>query len=38
MAKEANKEIQGLETYESQVTIFEHTSYEKQIDDLVEMI
>ncbi|OBX26181.1 hypothetical protein LX77_02000 [Gelidibacter algens] len=38
MAKEANKDIEGLETYASQVAIFEHTSYEKQIDDLVEMI
>lgn len=35
MAKEAKKEISGLETYESQVAIFEHTSYEKQIHDLV---
>lgn len=38
MAKEAKKDIEGLETYASQVAIFEHTSYEKQIDDLVEMI
>ena len=38
MAKEANKSMQGLETYESQVAIFEHTPYEKQIDDVVKMI
>lgn len=38
MAKEADKEIEGLETFASQVAIFEHTPYEKQIDDLVEMI
>lgn len=38
MAKEAKKEMKGLETYESQVAIFEHTPYEKQIDDLVKMI
>jgi len=38
MAKAANKEMEGLETYESQVQIFENTSYEEQIDDLVEMI
>lgn len=38
MAKEAKKGMQGLETYESQVAIFDHTPYEKQIDDLVKMI
>jgi len=38
MAKEANKEVNGLETYETQVAIFDATPYEKQIDDLVEMI
>jgi hypothetical protein len=38
MAKESNKEVEGLETYASQVAIFEYESYEKQIDDLVEMI
>lgn len=38
MAKEAHMEIEGLETYESQATIFEHNSYEKQIDDLVEIV
>lgn len=38
MAKEAQKEMAGLETYEYQVAVFEHTPYEKQIDDIVEMI
>lgn len=38
MAKESNKEIEGLETYASQVAIFDATSYDEQIDDLVEMI
>ncbi len=38
MAKEANKEIEGLETLASQVAVFDAAPYEKQIDDLVEMI
>lgn len=38
MAKEADKEMHGLETYASQVAVFDATPYEKQIDDLVEMI
>ena len=38
MAKGADKEMHGLETFESQVAIFDHTPYEKQIDDLVKMI
>ncbi|WP_027126132.1 TraB/GumN family protein [Gelidibacter mesophilus] len=38
MAKEADKEMHGLETYASQVAVFDAIPYEKQIDDLVEMI
>ena len=38
MAKEANKEVDGLETFASQVAVFDSESYEVQIDALVEMI
>lgn len=31
MAKEGKKELKGLETYQSQVAIFEHTSYESRL-------
>lgn len=38
MAKEANKELKGIETVEEQIAIFDGVSYEKQLDDLVEML
>lgn len=38
MAKASKKEIEGLETYASQVAVFDSESYETQIDDLIEMI
>lgn len=38
MAAKAKKEIEGLETYQSQAVIFDQTPYDEQIDDLVEMI
>lgn len=38
MAKADNKEIEGLETLKSQISIFDETPYDEQIDDLIEMI
>lgn len=38
MAKEAEKEINGLETIATQVNVFDTISYEKQLDDLLDMI
>lgn len=38
MARQANKEMEGLESYESQVAIFDSEPYDEQIDDLIEMI
>lgn len=39
MAKDQNKPIEGLETYASQMKIYnELYTYERQIDDLIEMI
>ena len=38
MAKEAKKELKGLESVTDQMSIFDSTSYEDQLDDLVEMI
>lgn len=38
MAKQANKKMDGLETYETQAAVFDSSPYEKQIDDLVDMI
>ena len=38
MAKAAKKEVEGLESFKSQVDIFDETPYDEQIDDLIEMI
>lgn len=38
MAKETDKKLSGLETFASQVAVFDNNPYEKQIDDIVEMI
>ncbi len=38
MATEANKEIDGLETFADQLKAIDGDSYEKQIDDLVYMV
>jgi uncharacterized protein YbaP (TraB family) len=38
MAMQAQKEIDGLELFASQVAIFDGKPYEEQIDDIVEMI
>ena len=38
MAKEAEKELKGLETVADQMSVFDSISYEKQLDDLVEML
>lgn len=38
MAKEAGKELKGLETAGEQLAIFDSISYEEQLDDLVEML
>ena len=38
MSKENNKEIKGLETFASQVAIFDSQPYEEQIDGLIEML
>lgn len=38
MAAQAQKEIDGLETFASQVAIFDAQPYDEQIDDIVEMI
>ncbi len=38
MAKQANKEIEGLETFASQIAIFDSQPYDEQIDGLIEML
>lgn len=38
MAKEAKKELKGIETVSDQMSVFDSISYEKQLDDLVEML
>ncbi|MDY7394820.1 TraB/GumN family protein [Aureibaculum sp. 2210JD6-5] len=38
MAKEAKKELKGLETVEDQMSVFDSISYEDQMDELVEML
>ncbi len=38
MAKKSKKEIEGLETFASQVAIFDSQPYDEQIDGLIEML
>ncbi|MCK0114719.1 TraB/GumN family protein [Gelidibacter sp. F63206] len=38
MAKESDKQIKGLETIATQVGVFDATPYERQLDDLLDMI
>ncbi len=38
MAKEAEKELKGLETIESQMAIFDEIPYDEQIDDIIKML
>lgn len=38
MAKDAKKELKGLETVEDQMSIFDSIPYEEQLDELVEML
>jgi len=38
MVKEAEKELKGLETIESQIAVFDKIPYDEQIDDIIKMI
>src|SRR5690554_6175888 len=38
MAKESGKQIKGLETIATQVGVFDATPYDRQLDDLLDMI
>ena len=38
MAKEAEKELKGLETIASQIAVFDKIPYDEQIDDIIKML